>query len=211
MPALVLTAPLGLFPVVAARAIFASVSAALLAFAITRDNFDRWPLFISISFMVNVELVQWSNLLTAAMLLPTLGGIAAAKPNIGLGIAAYADRTRSTWAMAVGGVILVALSFAVFPAWLSYWVENARSAPHVSPLLLRPGGPLLLATLVRWRRPEARLIAALACTPLTPTFYDPVLLFLVTRTFREALLLTVCTFALFFIVVFAGPIRTATQ
>jgi hypothetical protein len=78
-------------------------------------------------------------------------------------------------------------------------------------MLLRPGGPLLLATLVRWRRPEARLIAALACTPLTPTFYDPVLLFLVTRTFREALVLTVCTFALFFIVAFAGPIRTATQ
>jgi hypothetical protein len=69
----------------------------------------------------------------------------------------------------------------------------------------------LLAALVRWRRPEARLLAALACTPLTPTFYDPVLLYAVTNTFREALVLTVCTFALFFIVVFSSPIRTAAE
>jgi hypothetical protein len=50
------------------------VSAALLAFAITRDGFARWPLFISIAFMVNVELVQWSNLLAAAMLTPGARG-----------------------------------------------------------------------------------------------------------------------------------------
>jgi hypothetical protein len=70
---------------------------------------------------------------------------------------------------------------------------------------------LLLAALARWRRPEARLLAALACTPLTPTFYDPILLYLVTRTFREALVLTVATFVVFFVVVFSGPIRTAAQ
>jgi hypothetical protein len=211
MPALVLTAPLGLLPVVAARMVFASVSASLLALAVTRDGFARWPIFISIPFMVNVELVQWSNLLTAALLLPAFGWIAAAKPNIGLAMLAHADRVRTLGSVAIGGAVLVALSFVIFPAWLGYWLENARSAPHVSPLLLRPGGPLLLAALVRWRRPEARLLAALACTPLTPTFYDPVLLYAVTNTFREALVLTVCTFALFFIVVFSSPIRTAAE
>jgi hypothetical protein len=161
--------------------------------------------------MVNVELVQWSNLLAAAMLIPVLGGLAAAKPNIGLGMVAHADRARTLWSMAIGALGLVVLSFAIFPSWLGFWLENARSAPHVSPLLLRPGGPLLLVALARWRRPEARLLAALACTPLTPTFYDPVLLYLVTRTFREALALTVCTFVLFFIVVFSNPIRTAAE
>jgi len=55
------------------------------------------------------------------------------------------------------------------------------------------------------------LLAALACTPLTPTFYDPVLLYVVTRTFREALVLTASTFILFFIVAFAGPIHTSAQ
>jgi hypothetical protein len=211
MPALILTAPLGLLPVVSARMVFAGLSAALLAFGLTRDGFYRWPLFISIAFMVNVELVQWTNLLTAAMLLPALGAIAAAKPNIGLAMAAGANRLRSIWWMVGGGAILLAVSFAVMPGWAGFWLENARKAPHVLPLLLRPGGPLLVATLVKWRRPEARLVAALACTPLTPTFYDPVLLYLVVRSFREALVLTVCTFVLFFVVAFAGPIRTATQ
>jgi hypothetical protein len=211
MPALVLVAPLGLLPVVIARMVFAGASAALLAFAITKDGFARWPLFISIAFMVNVELVQWSNLLAAAMMLPALAGLAAAKPNIGLAMVAYADRSRTVWLMAIGGLILVALSFALLPAWLGFWLENARSAPHVTPLVLRPGGPLLLFALARWRRPEARLLAALGCTPLTPTFYDPVLLYLVTSTFREALILTVCTFVVFFIVVFSAPIRTAAE
>jgi hypothetical protein len=211
MPALIVTAPLGLLPVVGARMLFAGISAALLAFAITRDGFARWPLFISIPFMVNVELVQWSNLLAAAMLLPLLGGIAAAKPNVGLAMAAHADRARALWAMAIGAAVLVIASFVVFPGWVGFWMQNASSAPHISPLLLKPGGPLLLTALIRWRRPEARLLAMLVCIPLTPTFYDPILLYLVTRTFREALALTVATFVLFFIVVFSGPIRTAAQ
>ena len=211
MPALILAAPLGLLPVVAARMLFAGFSAALLAFAITRDGFARWPLFISIPFMVNVELVQWSNLLAAAMLIPVLGGIAAAKPNIGLAMVAHADRARSLWTMAIGAAVLVIASFAVLPDWLGFWMQNASSAPHISPLLSRPGGSLLLAALARWRRPEARLLVALACTPLTPTFYDPILLYLVTRTFREALVLTVGTFVVFFVVVFSAPIRTAAQ
>ena len=174
--------------------VFAGLSAALLAFAITRNGFGRWPLFLSVPFMVNVELVQWSNLLTAAMLLPVLGGIAAAKPNIGLAIIAYADRPRTWLAVVLGSVGLTVLSFVVLPTWLEFWFQNARNAPHVSPLVLRPGGPLLLAALVRWRRPEARMLALLACTPLTPTFYDPILLYLVTKSFREALALTVLTY-----------------
>ena len=209
MPALVLIAPLGLMPVISARMVFAGASAAILAFAITRDGFSRWPLFISIPFMVNVELVQWSNLLAAAMLVPALGGLAAAKPNIGLAMVAHADRAKVIWAAALGALALLGVSFVVMPTWLEFWIQNVRSAPHVSPLLLRPGGPLLLTALSRWRRPEARLLAVLACTPLTPTFYDPILLYLVTKTFREALSLTVSTFVLFFVIAFSGPFRTA--
>jgi hypothetical protein len=211
MPALVLTAPLGLMPVVAARMVFAGISAALLAVAVTHNGFARWPVFLSIPFMVNVELVQWSNLLTACALLPALAGIAAAKPNLGLGLAAFANRSRTLAAMLIGAAALLVVSFAVLPSWLDFWIQNARAAPHVSPLVLRPGGPLLLVALARWRRPEARLLAALACTPLTPTFYDPVLLYLVTRTFREALGLTTATYVMFFVVVFSGPIKTAAQ
>src|SRR5688500_1352229 len=62
LPALVAVAPLGFLPVIAARAIFAGVSAALLAWAVTRDGWSRLPIFLSVSFMVTMELGQWSAL-----------------------------------------------------------------------------------------------------------------------------------------------------
>jgi hypothetical protein len=46
---------------------------------------------------------------------------------------------------------------------------------------------------VKWRRPEARLLAALACIPQTPVLYEVVPLFLLVRTFREAAVLVVLT------------------
>jgi len=205
MPALIIAAPLGLLPVVAARVIFATVSSALLAYAITRDGFARWPLFISLAFVVNVELVQWSSLMACAALIPALAWLGIAKPNIGVAVAAGASSWRTPAIMAGGAVVLGAVSFIILPDWVSYWLTNVRSATHFKPLLVRPGGFLLLLGLLRWRRPEARMLVALAATPLTPTFYDPVLLFLITRTFREALLLAAGTIGLYFAVAFAAP------
>jgi hypothetical protein len=76
---------------------------------------------------------------------------------------------------------------------------------------MRPAGVLLLATLLRWRRPEARLLAALACVPQTPGFYDHVLVFVVPQTTRESLVLAVMTFAVYFAVAFASPFDTFQQ
>ncbi len=205
MPALIVTAPLGALPVVAARVIFAGVSAGLFAFALTRENLDRWPVFISVSFMVNVELVQWSSLLAFAAMTPGMSWLAATKPNIGVAILAGASRARTIAIIALGTAILVGASFLVLPSWLHFWLDNVRSAPHFRPPITRPGGFVLLAAAIKWRRPEARFLCAMACTPLTPTFYDPVLLYLVTRTFREALALTVGTVALFFTIAIVNP------
>jgi hypothetical protein len=149
MPALVLTAPLGLLPVIAARMLFAGLSSALLAFAITRDGFARWTLFISIPFMVNVELVQWSNLLMAAMLLPMLGGIAAAKPNIGLAMVAHTDRARSLWAIAIGAAVLTVVCCSPELARVldSERVERPTCVPIVAAARrpIAPHGPGALA------------------------------------------------------------------
>jgi hypothetical protein len=76
---------------------------------------------------------------------------------------------------------------------------------------MRPAGVLLLAAVARWRRPEARLLTALACIPQTPTFYDHVLVFVVARTARESLVLVVLTFAVYFAVAFAAPFETFQQ
>jgi hypothetical protein len=62
-----------------------------------------------------------------------------------------------------------------------------------------PGGIIALACLLRWRRPEARLVAALACVPQTTTQYEAVPLFLVPRTFLESWILWVCSYAQHFL------------
>jgi len=208
LPAIVLAAPLGLLPVLAARVVFAGGSAALVAYGISREGFARWPLFISISFITAVELCQWSNLQLAAMLIPALGWVAVAKPNIGVSMFAQLRSDKSAVIMIAGALTLTLVSFAVLPDWPRQWIENVRSAPHFKSPLLRPGGFLLLLALLRWRRPEARLLAALAIVPQTPGFYDHVLVFAATRTFREALTLSALTLAVFFGVVFLSPERT---
>jgi hypothetical protein len=205
MPALIVTAPLGALPVIAARVVFASVSAGLFAYALTRDSLARWPAFISVSFMVNVELVQWSSLLAFAAMTPVASWLACTKPNIGVAIVAGASRRRTLTIIAAGSSLLIAVSFLILPSWFHFWLENVRSAPHFRPPVVRPGGFLLLLAALRWRRPDARFLLGMACTPLTPTFYDPVLLYAITRTTREALALTVGTVVLFFVIAIVSP------
>ncbi|HET6347114.1 MAG TPA: hypothetical protein VFH51_19425, partial [Myxococcota bacterium] len=43
---------------------------------------------------------------------------------------------------------------------------------HHTPHAMRPGGFLLLLALLRWRRPEGRLLAALALVPQTTALYE---------------------------------------
>jgi hypothetical protein len=211
LPAIILAAPLGLIPVVAARVVFASLSAGLLAYALTRDGYQRLLLLLSISFVTAVELVQWSPLLTAAMMMPALAWTAVTKPNIGVAMAAYSTSRTTLIVMIVGALILLAISFAIQPAWPIAWWKNVRSAPHFVAPIMRPAGFLLLAVLAKWKRPEARLLAALACVPQTPTFYDHVLVFVVPRTSRESLILVIGTFAVYFGVAFASPFNTFQQ
>jgi hypothetical protein len=61
--------------------------------------------------------------------------------------------------------------------------------------VMRPGGFLLLLALLRWRRPEARLLAGLACIPQTPVLYETVPLFLLVTTLKEGALLGILTCA----------------
>ena len=51
------------------------------------------------------------------------------------------------------------------------------------------GGPLILLALLRWRRPEARLLVALGCIPHTTMLYEALPLFLVARRWQEGVLL----------------------
>ena len=179
LPALILLWPLGYLPLHHAEAVFVGAGAAALAAA----GWGR-PLVIALlsaSALSTIVQGQWSLLLTASALVPGLGVVWAAKPSLGLALAlAYPRR-----AAFVGAALLGLLSFAIWPGWLFAWLPGFDRTVHVAPAL-RPGGALLLLALVRWRRPEARLLAALALIPQTGWLYDTVPLFLIPRTRWEA-------------------------
>jgi hypothetical protein len=205
LPALLVVAPLGLLPVLAARAVFSGVSSFALAWAVTRDSWSRLPIFLSVSFMVTVELVQWSSLYAAAFFLPALAFVGVAKPNLGFALGAAARKDRTLVILLSGAVFLVILSEIVLPGWHSAWLRNLRAAAHFRAPVTRPFGFLLLLSVLKWRRPEARWLLALALIPQPPTFYDQMLLVVVCATARESLLFAASTVLLFFYVGFNTP------
>lgn len=200
LPALIIVAPLALLPVIAARAIFAGVSSALLAWAVTREGWSRLPIFLSVSFMVTIELGQWSALYAAAFFIPALGAIGIAKPNFGVALGAATHRPHAvSWLIGGAGLLLV-VSQLLQPGWHESWLTNVRAAPHFRAPVLRPLGFLMLLAALRWRRPEARWLLALALIPQAPSFYDQLLLAVVCLTSREALIFAASTVVLFFYV-----------
>jgi hypothetical protein len=170
-----------------ARAVFAGGSVALLAWGLTSRAW--WPLWMLAGgqMLAAVGSVQWSPLFTAAVLIPALRVLWLAKPTTGAVVfAGWPDRRA-----VIGGLALYALAFAIWPTWTDGWLAAAQTAPH-RPAIVRPGGVLLLLALLRWRLPEARLIAMLALVPLSPHIYEGVAVMLLARSRREMLLLTYC-------------------
>jgi hypothetical protein len=55
----------------------------------------------------------------------------------------------------------------------------------------------MLLALLRWRRPEARLLLLMSCIPQFPFFYDQLALWLIPQSRRETLNLTWCSHAAF--------------
>lgn len=200
MPAVLLVTPLSFLPVVYARAVFAGVGAGLFTFAISRDGWSRWPIFASVTFFVSVDLAQWSPYLAAGFFLPLVGVIASCKPNFAIPLAAGARELRTWWWITIGAVAWLAISFLVRPGWMTEWLANLSDAPHFIPPLARRGGFVLLLAILRWRRPEARWLLALACIPQAPSFYDQLLLVAICTRWWETLILTASTYALFFFV-----------
>jgi hypothetical protein len=195
LPALIAASPLALVPAWLAEAVFVSVGTALLAWGVTRDRLvsPALAVFASAPFLYAVALSQWSPLLTGAALVPWAGWLLVCKPTIGLALFAAFPRVS----VAAGIAILIGISLILWPGWVREWRQALANAPNAIAPLTLPGGPLLLLAIVKWRRPEARLLAALACVPHTTLAYEAVPLFLVPRTWNEAWILCGGTFAAF--------------
>jgi hypothetical protein len=177
LTAIVVGIPFAGLPFDWARVLWAAVSGSAFAWAALRYGRGLPTALLSANFLNAVIQGQWSPLLTAAAVLPALSWLLAAKPSIGAALFAAFPSRRAV----IGGLALLAIALALAPTWPVRWLESARVSVHMSPIA-SPGGFVLLLALIRWRRPEARLLAGLACVPQIIGLYDTLPLFLVPRT-----------------------------
>ena len=192
LPAALIAAPFALFPLWHGMAAFSAFAAGTLAFVMTRDGYWRLPLLMSFPMLWCVQSGQWTPLVVAAALSPVLACLAIAKPTIAA--AAFAHSPTRRFAASATAILLLALALA--PGWPSEYLAEIRVRAAVNysiPFLVFPG-PLLLLAVARWRRPEARLLLALACVPQTMLFYDQLPLLVLARSFREALVMAVASY-----------------
>lgn len=185
--------PLGVLTLDAARVAFVAGGAALFGYAVGRERPYLWPSFFGLPFLISARSAQWAPILTAAMLLPSLGWLAAAKPNVGLAMLAGARRRLDALIIVAGGAVLLAVSLVVNPHWPWEWREALAGSTHFHPLIMRPGGFVMLAALLCWRDPDARLLLALAVIPQTGFFYDALPACLVARNRGQAAIIALGT------------------
>lgn len=187
LPAALIGLPFALAPKLWAAAVWTAVGFGLLAFSLTEKAW--WPLVGLLSYpaLDAARLAQWSPILTAMALLPALSWLAVGKPSTGGGVAlAYLPKTLR-WTSVAMGLVLIAVAFLIDPPWFEDWRTALATAHHLVPMVARPGGFVLLLALFRWRRPEARLLAALALVPQTAYPYEALPMILALRARWEAL------------------------
>jgi hypothetical protein len=138
--------------------------------------------------------------------LAPLGVFLIVKPHTGFPILV----ARPSWWTIGGGSLCVLLAFLVAPEWLAHWRASLAvghghlgatptGIPYTA-LALLPGGFLVLFALTRWRRPEARLLVALACVPQSLLLYETVPLALVPRGWKESATFTAMSYIVLWLV-----------
>lgn len=195
-PALLLFVPLVMLPNNVVAICFVGISAALVAFLLYPD---RLLVCASAPFVFACAGGQWGPLLTLVALSSVAAPLALCKPNVGLALFLY----KPTWTGALLCASVGFLSILIFPAWPWEWLANVRGAPsqYQTPILLCP---LPALALLRWRKPEARLLFALALFPQVLWFYDQVPLALIPQTMRTRLIFAVSSWLGLIAVAWAG-------
>ncbi|HKY98688.1 MAG TPA: glycosyltransferase family 87 protein [Gemmatimonadaceae bacterium] len=194
-PALVAVAPFTFLPVGLAGAVFIFVSAALLAYGATKDSWYLLPMLVSVPFMNAARLGQWSIILTAALFLPWLAFLAAAKPQTSIPVLFGARSSKTILAAIIGAVLLTVVSFILLPHWASAWLAELKTSEYFRPPILSFGGAAILLVLLKWRRAESWIILSAACVPQTWYPYNALVLLAVACTYREACILSLLSSA----------------
>ena len=211
LTAAIVAMPYSMLPIHWARVAFIATGAGLLAWALGSLPHRRWAI-LSGAFLVAFLHVQWSPFITGSVALPAFlaGVFLSAKPTIGLALAvAYLlPISRRTFWATLGALMTFLASLALRPSWPREFLTYATQAPHIiAPVTLFPLGPLMLLAILRWKRSEARLLAAMAFVPHTILAYEAIPLFLVPRTRKETLLLVLLADAVFALEFALGPLQ----
>jgi hypothetical protein len=191
LPGMVLLTPLTFVPDAVASALFTLVGATAFAWALMANGYAPLIGFFSPGMLFAAQVGQWPPLFAGAFALAPLGVFLIAKPHVGLAT----FLARPSWWPVFSAITCTTIAFALRPSWISDWRASLALAgahlgsgpgafPYTAPVLL-PGGFLVLSALARWRRPEARLLVALACVPQSLLLYEIVPLALVPRGWKQ--------------------------
>jgi hypothetical protein len=207
-PALILFAPFVAVPAVVVDVLWTTLGSGCLAWALTSEQ--PFPpslaMFVSTPFVLAIQASQWTPQLTAAALLPWGGWLFACKPTTALWLFAY----RPTWRHVITASMVMLISLALWPAWPFAWRAVLGRLAVATPVTL-PGGILVLMALLRWRRPEARMLATMAIVPHSTIIYETLPLFLIPATWIEAGILWIGTVVVVILHDALGPYATAGE
>ena len=184
LTAVITVLPLAALPAHLARSLFAGLGAAVFTFAISKEGFVPLLVLLSPPFTNAIRTAQWTPLLAAMYLMPGLGWLVVAKPNVGLPILA-ANPQRMTIVAGIVGMAIVLVSLVILPRWPMDWISVLPAGSHLRMPIAAVGGPFLLLALLRWRRREARLLVALSCVPQTTCLYSALPVMLCSHGFGE--------------------------
>jgi hypothetical protein len=173
-----------------AASLFSGISAGLLAFGLSKDGYERFPLFVSLPFWIAAYSSQWSIISSAAFLLPALSWVYLAKPSIGLGLLVARWRESAVLWFVLVGAVIVLTSIILVPNWPTQWIESVRTnSAHMKAPITMPGGFIALLALKNWRDPKARLLVVMSLIPQNIAWYDSVPLYLIPGTMMQSLVL----------------------
>jgi hypothetical protein len=204
LPSIVAATPFGMLPGgPLASGLFMLVGATAFAWALSANGWSALIGFFGAGMYMAATSVQWTPLHAGALALAPLGIFLIVKPHTGFAI----FLVRPSWWAVASGVVCVAVAFVIDPAWIAHWRSTMAAGgaqlgvtttglPYTAPVLL-PGGFLVLIALTRWRRPEARLLVALACVPQSLLLYETVALAFVPRGWKESALFVALTYVVF--------------
>lgn len=188
LPGLLLVTPWTFLPPAEATALFMFLGGAFFAWALMAEGYAPLLGYFSSGMLFAAQVGQWPPMFAGAFAVAPLGVFLIVKPHVGF--ASFV--ARPTWWTVGSAVVCTVLAFALQPTWVHDWresvvlsgvhfgAEGAGKFQYTAPIAL-PGGVLALAALARWRRPEARLLAVLACVPQSLHLYEIVPLALVPR------------------------------